>query len=60
MYTDDPVHDFERYDFERERRAQTRPVCSVCGERIMDDTAVYIDGWICNDCIERNKRYLED
>lgn len=56
-FTDDPGADQMRYDAEMERRREeweeSRPVCNRCGNHIIDDEAVEIDGdYYCLDCIE--------
>lgn len=57
----DPLEDFNRYDMEKERRLARRPVCSCCGHRIQDETAIYKDGeWTCEKCVDENRVIVED
>lgn len=52
---------WEAHDSEQERRLARRPKCSVCGEYIQDESAVHIGNyWICDDCIENNREYIEE
>lgn len=61
MKTDDPVRDAAMRDYEFERWLEKRPVCACCGEHIQDETAVFIDNeWICNDCIDEKRRYIDE
>lgn len=53
MYrTDDPYGDFSRREFDRVRLGENRPCCSVCGERILESTAMRNDDGeiVCHDC----------
>lgn len=61
-FTDDPESDFLRHDWEQEEWLESRPLCEVCGERIQDETAFYLDqfGWICEDCIKHSERHIGD
>lgn len=60
MLTGDPAHDAYMRDMEYEQWLQTRPICSVCGERIEDEKAVKIKGaYICMGCVSDNTEYLE-
>lgn len=60
MYTSDPVADFERYDYYKEKKLQKRPICAWCGEPIQDDVAIYLDNeWVCLDCINELKRSID-
>lgn len=46
----DPLEDFARRDAEHEEWLRHRPVCSVCGEPICADRAIYYeDYWCCDD-----------
>ena len=45
MYrTDNPIADFNRYDYEEQKWLVTRPICSVCGEPITTETAYRFGG----------------
>ena len=56
-FTDDPVADYDRYCAEQERESQRFPLCSECGERIMDDFCYEInDEYICEKCMKDNHR----
>jgi len=56
MYrTDDPIADFNRHDAEQQRRIIRFPLCSECGERILDDDCYEFDGnIICPECLKEN------
>jgi hypothetical protein len=58
MYSDDPNKDFLEHDRKAEEWLESRPVCSICGKHIQDDHALYLDDWICSDCVEENTRYI--
>lgn len=59
--TDDPVRDFEAYDSEKEARLSRKPVCSVCGEHICDDSALLLwDEYVCKQCITRNMVWVDE
>lgn len=50
----DPAKEWDKHCEEHEREAEKRPICSECGERILDDYCYEItDGeYICEDCME--------
>lgn len=54
MYrTDDPLADFDRYDYEQQKEMEQRPVCCLCNDYITDEYAFYIFGeWYCKGCFE--------
>ena len=57
----DPLEDFDRYDIEKERRLARMPVCSECGHRIQDETAIFRDSvWTCEKCINEYRVIVED
>ena len=61
ILTDDPAHDFDQYDREQEAKLRRRPRCAICGEPIQDDVALKLyDEWICDKCIEDNRRIVPD
>lgn len=61
FYTDDPLADFERHDTEREAALEELPECCDCGEKIQQDTAVYINGeWLCDSCLDSYRRDVGD
>lgn len=48
---------FER---QNEKWLESRPICSVCGEPIQDESAVLIrDEWICDECLEGFRRFID-
>lgn len=59
IWSDDPVKDAERYEYEREqRRIYELPECEECGERIDDDTYYDFDGLIlCYDCVQKHRKW---
>ena len=62
MYrTDDPIADFNRHDYEEQKRLASRPTCSVCGEPITTETAYrFNDELICEDCMCEHRIYIEE
>ena len=62
MYrTDDPITDFNRYDYEEQKWLESRPICSECGEPIITETAYRFDGvLICEDCMHEHRIYIEE
>jgi hypothetical protein len=59
MYSSDPNIDFLEHDREAERWLESRPVCSICGNHIQEEYALYLDDWICPDCVKENTKYVE-
>lgn len=61
FYTDDPVADAERYSAEQEEALESLPECSDCGQKIQQETAVYINSeWICDNCLDSYRRDVND
>lgn len=61
MYTDDPVADAYAHDYEQETALEKYPVCSCCGEHILDDYLYDIDGdLICEECLNEYYRRSTD
>lgn len=51
-YTDDPVADFENWDWEREEMLEKLPKCTHCGEPIQDEYLYNIDDELfCEECM---------
>ena len=41
--------------------AEERPVCSICGDNITDEEALYLEGeWICPQCVRDNMKNIDD
>ncbi len=41
--------------------AEERPVCSICGDNITDEEALYLEGeWICPQCVRDNMKDIDD
>nr|DAI90265.1 MAG TPA: Tungsten formylmethanofuran dehydrogenase subunit E/gapdh domain-like fold, structural genomics.9A [Caudoviricetes sp.] len=56
-YTDDPVTDFLRHDYETEKKVNKLPVCECCGEHIQDGYYYEInDEPICENCLNDHYR----
>lgn len=52
---------WEAHDNEKEMRLARRPLCAECDQHIQGETAYYINGeWICEECMDSYKRYVED
>ena len=62
MYrTDDPIADFNRYDYEEQKGLASRPTCSGCGEPITTETAYrFNDELICEGCMCEHRIYIEE
>lgn len=59
--TSDPIRDALAYDSDAEEWMEKRPVCSLCGEHIQEETAFrYAGGWICETCIRDNTFYIDE
>lgn len=58
--TDNPLHDFNRWDEEFEEWLEKQPICDECGEHIQDEY-LYEIGNIryCENCIEGFKKYID-
>ena len=53
MYTDDPIADAEAYLDEQAKYEERFPVCTICGEHILDDNLYDIEGEIyCEECLK--------
>ncbi len=60
-YTDNPVQDAANHSYDGEKWLEARPFCSLCGEHIQDEFAVFLFGeWFCDSCIEDAKRFVEE
>lgn len=57
MYrTDDPLLDFDRWERQKARLAESLPKCDICG-RPIDDTYYNLYGEICcEDCLDEHFR----
>lgn len=61
FYTDDPIADAGRYAAEQEAALESLPECCDCGEKIQQETAVYINSeWICDRCLDSYRREVGD
>ena len=61
IWTDDPVRDAARYDAERNEWLESRPVCTICGEHIQEESALSLNNeWICDECVRENTFYIDD
>lgn len=48
------------FEHQAEKWLESRPICSVCGEPIQDESAVLIrDEWICDECLEGFRRFID-
>ena len=51
MWSDDPIRDADRWMKEQENRLALLPHCCCCGEPIVQEKAICIDGdWYCIEC----------
>lgn len=62
MYiTDDPIADFNCYQYDLEKRLETLPICSCCGEKIQDEFLYQIyDELICEQCLTEFRKFTDD
>lgn len=62
MQIPDNLDRFERYDAEQQRQLQKLPVCSYCGEPVLDDFLYLInDEIMCITCLnEFFRKDIED
>lgn len=51
-YSENPVHDFERYDAEQAKEEERLPHCEYCGEVIYEKYYNIGGEIICSDCLE--------
>lgn len=60
--TDNPLADFDAYEWEREKQLKRRPKCDHCKEHIQDDYLYEIQGeLICEECLEKHyRKHTED
>ena len=66
--SDDPLRDFDRYDYEQSVKYKYRPICTCCGEPCQGETLYqnrqivikneYLT--ICESCLEDNMYDAED
>ena len=56
----DPAKEWDKYCEEQEKEAEKRPLCCLCGERILDEECYeVIDGeYICEACMESRCRVV--
>ncbi len=60
-YTDDPVADFMRHDYEQQKALARLPKCCRCLMPIQQDDAVCIDGeYYCDECLDSMREYIGD
>ena len=62
--SDNPARDAERYMMALDIKLARRPKCDCCDKHIQDNEALHyrtrkIDIWICLECVEDNKEYIE-
>lgn len=56
-YTDNPIADYARYDYERQKEIDSLPVCEICGEPIQDDYLFDLEGaLVCEECLKSEYR----
>lgn len=61
MYTDDPIADFARYDFQQQQELDRLPRCSCCDEPITDEYCYMVnDEPVCEDCMNKHFRVSVD
>ena len=59
--TSDPIHDYNIWLTEQERKMARLPVCDRCGNRITGEHKYRIMGAVwCEDCVEECKEYNEE
>ena len=59
-YVPDPLDHWLEHDRQREEELNKLPVCDSCGEHIQEEYCYVInDDYICESCMEENKRSVE-
>lgn len=59
MYTDDPIADFEAFDWQQQKELERLPCCEICSDKIQDNFAFHVNGfWYHRDCFE--EEYLKE
>ena len=56
----DALDEFEAYDARVQKKLDRLPICKICGDPIMQETAVYMNGWICDDCLDDFRQNVEE
>lgn len=58
--TDDALRDFVRFEEEEAERLSRLPECSLCGEPIDQESAVYMNGeWFCDECLDDCRKVID-
>lgn len=53
--------EFDRTEDEKQKWLESRPICSICGERIQETSALLLDGeWICDRCVMEHTEWIEE
>ena len=61
MTFDVATTEFNRVEDEKQKWLESRPICSICGERIQETSALLLDGeWICDKCVRENTNWIEE
>ena len=61
MTFDVATTEFNRVEDEKQKWLESRPICSICGERIQETSALLLDGeWICDKCVRENTEWIEE
>lgn len=55
----EPETDHLIYEREKEKQLSRRPICSICGEPITEEKALYLEGWVCDSCLKDNIKTIE-
>lgn len=59
--TDDPLADFDQYEYEKQRWLKKYPKCTSCTQHIQQPNAVCIDGkYFCDECLEDLREVIGD
>lgn len=61
MTFDVATTEFNRVEDEKQKWLESRPICSICGERIQETSALLLDGeWICDRCVREHTTWIEE
>lgn len=61
IWSDDPIKDFSRWDYEQYIQEQSCPVCNDCGDPITGEKYWEFHGiYYCENCVGEHSHYLDE
>lgn len=61
MITNDPIRDFNEYDYLQMKRLEDRPKCDICNQPIQEEYAYRLgEEVVCKNCLDNNYRFFID